>query len=85
MSNECKRLIKLGKKFFKCGEYDSALSHYNKVLVIDPDNADAMSLKGDTLLKMDKYEDAITCWAKVMWMTGLTKDTAKHGLPELFQ
>ena len=66
VSSECKRLIELGKKFYECGEYDSALSHYDKVLAIDTHNADAMSLKGDTLFKTDKYNEAITCWVKVM-------------------
>ena len=40
------------------GEYEEAIAAYDKALQIDPDDADALFDKAETLQKMGKFQEA---------------------------
>lgn len=39
------------------GEYEEAISNYDKALAIDPNHVHALSNKGFALYKLDRYEE----------------------------
>jgi tetratricopeptide (TPR) repeat protein len=54
-------LVKEGDILDSQGRYEEAIDSYDKVLQIDPDDADAWFNKGITLKKMGKHSEGTTC------------------------
>jgi len=46
------------------GQYEQAIAHYDRALVLDPYHADAWFNKGMTLRSMDRNTEAIRCIEK---------------------
>ena len=57
------------------GKYEEAITYYDKVLTIDPDNIDALYAKGSALDDLGKYEEAITYYDKVLAVSPNDADT----------
>ena len=51
---------------YKIGEYSDAVSSFDKVLQIEPNNVTALFLKGSSLFKDAKYPDAVSSFDKVI-------------------
>jgi len=66
-------LLNKGLDYFGQAEYDKAISQFNKILKIAPDNVDALYNKGNTLSKTGKFKQAIPFYQKV-----LTLDPGKY-------
>ena len=65
-NSEIDNLLNKGMDFFGQAEYDKAISQFNKILKIDPDNVDALYNKGNTLSKTGKFGQAIPFYQKVL-------------------
>ncbi|MGD9673462.1 MAG: tetratricopeptide repeat protein [Candidatus Nitrosocosmicus sp.] len=48
------------------GNYDEAITYYDKVLAIDPNDVYALGNKGGALFNLGKYDEAITYYDKVL-------------------
>ena len=48
------------------GEYEEAIAAYDKALQIDPDDADALFDKAETLQKMGRFKEAETLVEKAI-------------------
>ena len=48
------------------GKYNEAIVCYDKVVKIDPNNANAWGNKGVALDKLGKYEEAVECYDKAL-------------------
>ena len=55
-----------GDSLIKFGKYDEAITYYDKILEIDPNNVDALINKGVALGNLDKYNEAISYFDKVL-------------------
>ena len=64
-TEESDSLFMEGEKFFVMGDYEKAISYFNKVLEIDPTNLSALARNGDALEKLGKIKDAISYFDKV--------------------
>lgn len=55
------------------GKYEKAVAAYDSALKIDPEDADALYDKGETLVKLGKIPEAMKCFdtATQMYMSGL--------------
>ena len=58
-------LIDKGDALTDLGNYEQAITYYDKALVIDPNNATFLDDKGYSLSKLGKYEEAITYYDRV--------------------
>jgi len=56
----------LGMKYQKAGDYETAISYYNKSLEIEPEYADAWYNKGVALCNLGNYYGAIKCFDIVL-------------------
>lgn len=54
-----------GVKFFVMGDFEKAISYFDKVLETDPTNLNALVRKGEALEKLGKVQDAISYYDKV--------------------
>ena len=59
-------LLNNGLDSHKLAEYEQAISYFDQVLEIDPNNIDALISKGLSLIQLEKYDDAITIFSKVV-------------------
>ncbi len=64
--SEIDYLLDKGLGYFGQEEYDKAISEFNKILKIDPNNVDALYNKGNTLSKTGKFKQAIPFYEKVL-------------------
>ena len=64
-TEESDSLFMEGEKFFVMGDYEKAISYFNKILEIDPTNLSALARNGDALEKLGKVKDAISYFDKV--------------------
>nr|WP_294859758.1 tetratricopeptide repeat protein [uncultured Fluviicola sp.] len=55
------KLVNEGIEFHDKGEFDKAVSKYNKALELDKNNLLALAEKAMTLLYQNKYEESIAC------------------------
>ena len=58
--------LNIGSLFFSAGEIDLALKYFDKVIKIKPDYVLAHFNKGIILNSQRKYQDAITCFEKII-------------------
>lgn len=65
-STEIDSLLAKGIDHFGKAEYDKAISQFNKVLKIDPNNIDALYNKANTLSKTEKFRQAIPLYQQVL-------------------
>ncbi|MGQ0791671.1 MAG: tetratricopeptide repeat protein [Nitrosopumilaceae archaeon] len=63
---EIDKLLEQGKYYFGQAEYDKAISQFEQILIIDPNNIDALYYKGNTLSQTGKFKDAIPFYEKVL-------------------
>ena len=59
-------LIDKGDTLTDLGNYEDAITYYDKALAIDPNNATFLDDKGYSLSKLGKYTDAITYYDKAL-------------------
>ena len=55
-----------GMESFRLGEYEQAISYFDRVLEIEPNNIDALYNKGNNLSQLEKFEEAIPYYVKVL-------------------
>src|SRR3972149_11212625 len=65
-SSEIDNLLAKGMDYFGNAEYDKAISQFDQVLKIDPNNVDALYNKGNTLSKTGKFRQAIPLYQQVL-------------------
>lgn len=54
------------QELFSLKKYDEAITCFDKLLEADPDDDDALNLKGISLQYLEKYDEAITCFGKAL-------------------
>ncbi len=59
--NEAEKLVNDGIPYHDKGDYDGAISKYNKALELDKDNLLALTEKAFSLLLLKKYDESIQC------------------------
>jgi len=64
-TDESNSLFVEGFKFFVMGDFEKAISYFDKVLEIDPTNLSALARKGEALEKLGNVKDAISYFDKV--------------------
>ena len=57
-------LIKIGKKQLEDGQYDDALSLFQKAILLNRNDPDLWNLKGIALRSLGRYNEAIECFNK---------------------
>ena len=57
-------LIKMGKKQLEDGQYDDALSLFQKAILLNQNDPDLWNLKGIALRSLGRYNEAIECFNK---------------------
>ena len=57
-------LIKIGKKQLEDGQYDDALSLFQKAILLNQNDPDLWNLKGIALRSLGRYNEAIECFNK---------------------
>ena len=57
-------LIKMGKKQLEDGQYDDALSLFQKAISLNQNDPDLWNLKGIALRSLGRYNEAIECFNK---------------------
>jgi len=64
--SEIDALLSKGMDYFANAEYDKAVSQFDKILKIDPNNVDALYNKANTLSKTGKFRQAILFYEQVL-------------------
>jgi len=64
--SEIDLLLNKGMEHFRLGEYNEAISYYDKILEKEPNNIDALFNKGHAYSKLGKYWNAIKTFDKVL-------------------
>ena len=64
--DEIKSLEEKGDELTELGKYEEAISFYDKILEIDPNNLVALNKKGANLANLDKPEEALTYFEKAL-------------------
>lgn len=54
----------LGMKYFKNGDYNKAISYFEKAIRIDPNNSKYYTAIGNVYYEIKNYKDAINWWEK---------------------
>ena len=57
-------LIKMGKKQLEDGQYDDALSLFQKAILLNQNDPDLWNLKGIALRSLGRYNEAVECFNK---------------------
>ena len=57
-------LIKIGKKQLEDGQYDDALSLFQKAILLNQNDPDLWNLKGIALRSLGRYNEAVECFNK---------------------
>ena len=63
---EIDKLLEQGKDYFGQAEYDKAILQFEQILIIEPNNIDALYYKGNTLSQTGKFDEAIPFYEKVL-------------------
>ena len=63
---EADNLVNEGVAYHDKGDYDGAISKYNKALELDKDNLLALTEKAFSLLSQEKYDESIICCQKAI-------------------
>lgn len=64
--NDMETWYNKGLVLTELGKYDDALTYFDKIISIDPDDIRACNMKGVSLAKLGKYDDAITYFDKII-------------------
>jgi tetratricopeptide (TPR) repeat protein len=65
-SSNVNDLIDKGNSFYNLGNYQEAITYYDKALAIDPNNVYALNAKGVALGNLNKSQEAITYYDKAL-------------------
>ena len=65
-SPELEKLLDKGDCLYDQSEYQEAISYYDKVLGMDPNDVYALQSKGLALKNLGRYEEAISYYDKVL-------------------
>jgi len=79
-------LLNKGMDSFRLGEYEEAISYFDQVLEIEPNNLDALYNKGNNLSQLEKFEEAIPYYVKVLNLDPkkqIAKLKLEHALMEI--
>ncbi len=71
---EADNLVNEGVAYHDKGDYDGAISKYNKALELDKDNLLALTEKAFSLLSQEKYDESIICCQKAIEKHPTEKD-----------
>jgi tetratricopeptide (TPR) repeat protein len=63
---DAKKLVAEGVAYHDKGDYDGAITRYDKALELDKDNLVALSEKAMSLLLLEKYNESIQCCQKAI-------------------
>jgi tetratricopeptide (TPR) repeat protein len=66
VTSDTKSLIDKGITLYALGNYNEAITYYDKALAIDPDQKNALLNKGYALSKLGRYSEAITYYDKIL-------------------
>ena len=66
LEDDIDALLKKGMTSLQQENFEKAISFFDKVLAIDPNNTDALFNKGSALVQLDKPEEAISYFDKVL-------------------
>ena len=69
MPNDKNTMLKIANIYKLIGNNTKALSFYDKLLIIDKDNADAYFNKGLVLANQKNYDDSIKCFERVIQLS----------------
>jgi len=79
VEGEINFILKKGNKFFNIEKFEEAISIYDEVLEIVPNNVVALGKKADALAKLGNSEDALFYYEKVLGMHPFQRDA--YGTP----
>jgi tetratricopeptide (TPR) repeat protein len=71
-------LIIKGDSLFNQGKYEEAITYFDKVLALDPNDRDMLYYKGISLEGLGKHEEAITYFDKVLALDQNDTDTLTY-------
>jgi tetratricopeptide (TPR) repeat protein len=63
---EAEKLVDVGIAYHDKGDYEGAISKYDKALSLDKDNLLALAEKAFSLLSLQKYDESINCCQKAI-------------------
>ncbi len=63
---EAEKLVKEGVAYHDKGNYEAAITKYDKALQLDKDNLLALAEKAMSLLSLQKYDEAVVCCEKAI-------------------
>lgn len=64
MEKDISELIRKGSQFIIEGNFDEALSCFDQVIIVQPNNPDLLNKKGVALRGLGRYDEAIECFNK---------------------
>ena len=65
-TDEVSDLINKAKALANSSKYEEAITYYDKVLAIEPNNTDALAVKVVALAELGKFGEAITSLDKIL-------------------
>ena len=66
MHNDNNNLFNRAINLYKLKKYKKSIEYFDKILESDPNNIDAYKYKGDILSCLDRYEESIECYNKIL-------------------
>src|SRR5919106_6999875 len=71
-------LIAKGDSLFNQGKYEEAITYFDKILALDPNDTDILYYKGISLESLGKHSEAITYFNKVLSLDPNDTDTLTY-------
>ena len=62
MERDISELIKKGSQLIIDGNFEEALSYFEQVIVMQPNNPDLLNKKGVALRGLGRYDEALECF-----------------------
>ena len=69
MDADAQNILKKGISFLEDGKYEEALSCFEKILVLNPNDPDIWNKKGVALRSLGRYDEAIESFNKALEIT----------------
>ncbi|MEM2899757.1 MAG: tetratricopeptide repeat protein [Thermoplasmata archaeon] len=70
--------VSKGATLARLGKFRKALAHYDIALSIDPNNKIALNLRGESLLKLNRLDEARECFERALEIDGEYKDAERN-------
>jgi tetratricopeptide (TPR) repeat protein len=64
--NEIHKLLEIGTEKYQSDQWEEALTYFEKVIAINPENSSAWNCKGNILKRLGKLEEALNCFNETL-------------------